>query len=197
MLGDLNDVLTDNTPNNVFQNFIDDTGNYMIVDMDIATGSSSNWSYPGWPSHLDHIFITSELFTEYSSPASDIQVIKVDNFIQGGWSAYDANISDHRPVALKIDINVAPVSQRELATRGPVLQVYPNPSKGLITINIEDSELDRIDVYNATGCLVFSKSVTKNPFDIDLNQVGVSGLYLIQFYTRENSIIGHRKIILK
>ena len=32
--------------------------------MDIAYSSSSNWSYPSWPSHLDHILLTNELFDE-------------------------------------------------------------------------------------------------------------------------------------
>ena len=57
LLGDLNDILTDSPQNNIFNSFINDTTNYLFVDMDIAINSSSNWSYPSWPSHLDHILI--------------------------------------------------------------------------------------------------------------------------------------------
>ena len=36
LLGDLNDILTDNPQNNVFNSFINDSTNYVFVDMDIA-----------------------------------------------------------------------------------------------------------------------------------------------------------------
>ena len=101
VLGDLNDILTDVLANNVFQMFINDTENYLFVDMEIAEGSSADWSYPTWPSHLDHILITNELFDELDN--SDIQTIKIDEYLDGGWNEYDQNISDHRPVALKLD----------------------------------------------------------------------------------------------
>ncbi|SVB40002.1 uncharacterized protein METZ01_LOCUS192856, partial [marine metagenome] len=58
VLGDLNDILTDALENNVFQMIINDSENYLFADMEIAEGSSADWSYPTWPSHLDHILIT-------------------------------------------------------------------------------------------------------------------------------------------
>jgi len=105
ILGDLNDILTDNPENNVFQMILNDTENYLFADMDIAQGTSSGWSYPTWPSHIDHILITNELFDEFENNSSDIQTIKIDDYFEGGWSAYDQNVSDHRPVALKLLFN--------------------------------------------------------------------------------------------
>ena len=103
VLGDLNDILTDAVANNVFQMIINDTENYLFADMEIAEGSSADWSYPTWPSHLDHILITNELFDELDN--SDIQTIKIDEYLDGGWNEYDQNISDHRPVAIKFNFN--------------------------------------------------------------------------------------------
>ena len=54
VLGDFNDEIVDAT-DNVFQNFIDDADNFEFATMDIASGPSSGWSYPSWPSHLDQI----------------------------------------------------------------------------------------------------------------------------------------------
>ena len=105
ILGDLNDILTDNPENNVFQMILNDTENYLFADMDIAQGTSSGWSYPTWPSHIDHILITNELFDEFENNSSDIQTIKIDDYFDGGWYAYDQNVSDHRPVALKLLFN--------------------------------------------------------------------------------------------
>ena len=62
VLGDLNDDLSDNPENNVFQLILNDTENYLFADIEIANGNNSEWSYPTWPSHLDHILITNELF---------------------------------------------------------------------------------------------------------------------------------------
>ena len=104
LLGDLNDNLTDDVENNVFQSFIDDSNNYEFADMQIAQGSSSEWSYPSWPSHLDHILISNELFEYFQNPNSLVSVIKIDDYM-GGWNNYDDNVSDHRPVGIKLDFN--------------------------------------------------------------------------------------------
>ncbi|MDA8858065.1 endonuclease/exonuclease/phosphatase family protein [Flavobacteriales bacterium] len=102
LLGDLNDEIIDNTANNVFQDFINDNTNYLFTDMFIAEGNSIDWSYPTWPSHLDHILITNELFADFQNFNSFVSVIRIDDYM-GSWSNYENNISDHRPIGLKLD----------------------------------------------------------------------------------------------
>ena len=75
---------------------------YSFSDMEIAEGSSVYWSYPSWPSHLDHILITNELFDEFILEDSDVQTLCVDDILDGGWSEFDDRVSDHRPVGLKL-----------------------------------------------------------------------------------------------
>ena len=65
---------------NVFDIFIKDDGNYQFVDMGIAFGSSENWSYPTWPSHLDHILISNELFDDFENPGSKVETIHIENY---------------------------------------------------------------------------------------------------------------------
>tara|TARA_B100000902_G_scaffold391664_1_gene442696 strand:- start:935 stop:1960 length:1026 start_codon:yes stop_codon:yes gene_type:complete len=101
LLGDLNDEIIDNTANNVFQDFINDNTNYLFTDMQIAQGNSIDWSYPTWPSHLDHIIITNELFADFQNFNSLVSVIRIDDYV-GTWSNYENNISDHRPIGLKL-----------------------------------------------------------------------------------------------
>ena len=105
VLGDLNDDIAESSPNNVFQLILDDP-NYQFADFEIANGNSSNWSFPNWPSHLDHILITDELFDEFDN--SEVQTVKLDQYMSGGWNQYDQNISDHRPVFMKITPNLIP-----------------------------------------------------------------------------------------
>jgi len=105
LLGDFNDELNDTDSTNVFKIFINNPDKYKFVDMNIAYGSSANWSYPGWPSHLDHILITNELFDEFENSRSTVQTIHIEDYFEGGWNEYDNYISDHRPVALSLKFN--------------------------------------------------------------------------------------------
>jgi len=100
VIGDMNDELDDPVSSNVFQGFIDDEENYCWSDWEIAFGDNDNWSYPGWPSHLDHILITNELFDNYQ--VEEVFTVKPELYIEGGWSGYDSNLSDHRPVGIRI-----------------------------------------------------------------------------------------------
>ena len=103
VLGDLNDDIAEPQINNVFQLIINDP-NYEFVDYQIALGSSSDWSFPNWPSHLDHILVSDELFDELAY--SQVETIKLDQYIDGGWNEYDYNISDHRPVFMQLAQNM-------------------------------------------------------------------------------------------
>lgn len=95
ILGDLNDDITGtNEEDNVFWVFTDNPSNFVFADISIAMGSPLWWSYPSWPSHLDHIIISDELFGRLDSTA----VFKAD----ACYSLYPDVISDHRPVFTRL-----------------------------------------------------------------------------------------------
>tara|TARA_B100001123_G_C15279093_1_gene1013318 strand:- start:899 stop:1933 length:1035 start_codon:yes stop_codon:yes gene_type:complete len=100
ILGDLNDMISDNSSDNVFSGFLD-SNNFEFADYDIAFGPSSHWSYPTWPSHLDHIIITNELYSNYQS--TNVLTFEIDDYLSGGWNLYENYISDHRPVFMKYE----------------------------------------------------------------------------------------------
>jgi hypothetical protein len=64
----------------------------MFTDMAIAKGSLLWWSYPSYPSHIDHIMVTDELFSEIDT----VMVLKPEPC----YSSWSEMISDHRPVEL-------------------------------------------------------------------------------------------------
>ena len=72
------------------------------MDQNIATGSIKYWSFPNWPSHLDHILITNELFDEFGNSGSMVQTFRIEDYMNGGWDKYEQSISDHRPVGLRL-----------------------------------------------------------------------------------------------
>lgn len=86
VVGDWNDDIGDGP----FDNFLSDSENYLFADIDIANGSTSNWSYPSWPSHLDHILMSGELIDNFVSSETLTYV---------NTGGYQSNVSDHIPVA--------------------------------------------------------------------------------------------------
>lgn len=96
VLGDFNDEIVD-ASDNVFQNFIDDANNYEFATMEIAAGPDTEWSYPSWPSHIDQILITNELFDNEMST----QTLKLDQC----FSEFTNTVSDHRPVMIRLSTN--------------------------------------------------------------------------------------------
>lgn len=102
IVGDLNDEISDEPANNVFQDFIDDSDNWLFADMPIAQDLNALWSYPLWPSHLDHILINGHTFADFEAPESLIQVMPVHDVFEGGISDFDDQVSDHLPVVIRL-----------------------------------------------------------------------------------------------
>jgi len=146
VLGDLNDSLTDPYSSNVFLSFINDSQNYQFTDENIATGSSSYWSYPTWPSHIDHVLITNELFDEFNRPFSLCQTILAEEYLQGGWQEYDSVVSDHRPVGIRLqfDENETEIADHLLLSR---IVVTPDEAESISIINPTDEVINLSDYY--------------------------------------------------
>lgn len=94
VLGDYNEDITEPDGNGVFVNIKNDPANYKFADMTIAECSSAYWSYPSWPSQLDHILITNELFGK----VKDTRVLRLNEC----ESSYYSTVSDHRPVLMQL-----------------------------------------------------------------------------------------------
>ncbi|MFN2379698.1 MAG: endonuclease/exonuclease/phosphatase family protein [Bacteroidales bacterium] len=95
ILGDLNDEITGTTEeDNVFWIFADNPSSFAFADISVALGSALWWSYPSWPSHIDHIIISDELFDRLDYTT----VFKAD----ACYSLYPDIISDHRPVFARL-----------------------------------------------------------------------------------------------
>jgi hypothetical protein len=60
--------------------------------------------------------------------------------------------------------------------------VFPNPSKGFFTVEMNDAGVKRVKVLDVTGRLVLDRFVVENTFTVDL-QVQCKGVYLLQIET--------------
>lgn len=176
LLGDLNDNLTDEPPDNVFVSFLNNAEDYLFVDLEIAEDDNADWSYPTWPSHIDHILITDDLFNEFSNEGSDIQTITIDKYFDGGWHEYEQNVSDHRPVALKIKTD-AYLGYSKYSLMEPL--IYPNPCRNSLFLKNSNTDEVLVRIMNLTGEVV--KELVLKPGDesIDVGFVD-DGMYLLQ-----------------
>jgi endonuclease/exonuclease/phosphatase family metal-dependent hydrolase len=102
IVGDFNDELTDAPQNNVFQNFFDAPDQWLFTDLPIAHDSGGQWSYPSWPSHIDHVLINAGVFEDFAAPEATIRVLPLQSYLGGGWSQYNEEITDHLPVLLRL-----------------------------------------------------------------------------------------------
>jgi len=198
LLGDLNDNIADATQNNVFQMFIDDPDNYLFTDMEIALGDISEWSYPTWPSHLDHILITNDLFYEFENENSEIKTIKIDEYLSGGWSEYDANISDHRPVALKLLMDES-LDVSDFVMPEPLFSNTPNPFSTETLFSFEATNgLKEIKIFNVTGQEVASINIPNGQTSILWNaQEFSSGFYFAQLLSNNKPVTITKLVLMK
>ncbi len=87
VIGDFNDDILNGSP---FTNFINDSNDYFFADKSIADGATSGWSFPNFPSHIDHILCTNDLIDNYV----DVHTLQ----LTGCFSNYNGVVSDHLPV---------------------------------------------------------------------------------------------------
>ena len=177
ILGDLNDLLTDEAPNNVFQMYLDDSANFAFADMKIANGNATNWSYPNWPSHLDHILVTNELFPLINTNATNVSTIRLDDYFSGGFNSYDYHVSDHRPVGIKLDFNALQISN---PSDTPIFTLWPNPTTGAFNINLSKTNVSHlIEIFDTKGRLVYKESASALAI-LNLNLSLNKGVYLVK-----------------
>ena len=195
LLGDLNDDISETAQNNVFQMFIEDAGNYLFADYEIATGTSANWSFPNWPSHLDHVLITNELFSEFENEESEVKTIKIDDYLSG-WSEYDQNISDHRPVALKLNMDVG-LSVNDINDNDAIFWNTPNPFKTQTVFKLNDlAEDQKIEIYTAVGQKITTLYKLFGLNTITWNAENfTNGIYIAKLIIN-NQQVGSKKLVL-
>lgn len=104
LLGDLNDLLMDPPEHNVFQVFLDDPDSYRFADYELAgSANQSSWSWK-LQSHLDHILVTDELFPALEREDAEVRTLRLDRELDGGFTEYVDNLSDHFPVGARLKL---------------------------------------------------------------------------------------------
>ena len=196
VLGDMNDEITDRDQDNVFSTFLSKPDEYTFADMRIAESSSSGWSYPDWPSHLDHILISNELFEQLEQDGSSCEVIRLDDHFYGGFNEYETKVSDHRPVGIRI--KAEPQGIFSISSTPLTLENSPNPiTKNTIFTFPAQTSNGQIRIFNSTGILVESITIDKNTNSYHWHpQEKVDGLFYSQLIVNEKVVATGKLLLL-
>lgn len=181
LLGDLNDEIQEPIAQNVFQQFIQDSTDYKFVDLTIANTSPQDWSYPRWPSHLDHILINQGLYYAYNQPETEVRCFSIDEYLPGGLAEYEQKISDHRPVGLKIKtkkvLGLNTVSENSTTDK---LRLYPNPAQDYIILDFAE-DIQQYEILDAFGRICERKVIENSAKILKIDLLGFSqGVYFIR-----------------
>ncbi len=136
------------------------------------------------------------MFYEFENTSSDIQTIKIDEYLTGGWSEYDENISDHRPVAIKLLID-GNLNVTDFTKPNSSFLNYPNPFSSETIFSFKTTTgLNEIEIYNLNGQKVISLNILKGQSSIILNaKKFLNGIYIAKLLSN-NNIIATRKLVL-
>ena len=81
------------------------------------------------------------------------------------------------------------------------IQVYPNPSQGIISIKADNPKLTEsgysIKITNTLGKSVYESTLPKQESIIQLSEILAKGIYFVQLTDSQNRITGIQKIILE
>ena len=126
-----------------------------------------------------------------------VEAIPDEGFDFLGWSTFDGEfISIENPYSFTLteDLHLLAyfgwndgIDDNELMK----ISVYPNPTSGMFIVESED--IEKIEVYNAMGQLIFTKTVSDDSVEIDLSNAA-NGMYLLRVKLNERPTI-ERNII--
>ena len=106
ILGDLNDLITDDAANNVFAPWLDRPDDFRFADQAVASGPAAGWSWGPGRSHLDHLLVTDELFGALTASGASCRTLRLDRDLDGG--DFTSKMSDHAPVVLVLPGSALP-----------------------------------------------------------------------------------------
>lgn len=143
--------------------------------------------------------ISQSADTLYSTLAPNYQWFYNSNLINGAAASF-YRFSQNGVYTVQTDSNGCSNTSAPFTANLPTgisslsnyqISVFPNPSKGKITVNSID-EITSIQLYNVTGVLVYDKQLENKTADLSLELK--SGIYFLHVFTNDGTTI--KKIVI-
>ena len=68
------------------------------------------------------------------------------------------------------------------------VEIYPNPTSGLITIDLHKNKVDKLEIFDVVGKLQYSKVKVNNVTKLNLAKLN-KGIYFIKLVNKDNSSV--------
>lgn len=117
---------------------------------------------------------------------------------------FHGNIDDVRIYNRALDVNeilalcnegVVSIEEQKEA---PSMQIYPNPTNSIVTVNIENKESVngyKIEINNLLGQTVYTNSINSTNNSIDLSGLGNKGVYFVKVLDENNNVVDVQKVV--
>jgi exonuclease III len=163
ILGDYNDEITDPESNNSLWPLVNSNS------VEFTTESIANIdyysTYPSWPSFIDHISVSEQLFDEMVG--SSIKTIRIDDYT--GYTNFQNNFSDHRPVIWSFSLD-----EIDVPTGLVINEIMQNPSA------VSDTYGEWIEVTNIGNEVINLDGLILHEDGSESHTINVSGgLFLL------------------
>lgn len=97
---------------------------------------------------------------------------------------------------LTVDGNDGTLGLEDIDIDYSKINMYPNPSKGILNINLHEKRYQSLNIFNSTGVLVYSKELNnESKLEINVGDVLKAGIYMISL--QSNDSISTKKLIIK
>jgi concanavalin A-like lectin/glucanase superfamily protein/type IX secretion system substrate protein len=117
---------------------------------------------------------------------------------------FHGNIDDVRIYNRALDVNEIlalcneGVVSIEEQKESPSMQIYPNPTNSIVTVNIENKESVngyKIEINNLLGQTVYTNSINSTNNSIDLSGLGNKGVYFVKVLDENNNVVDVQKVV--
>ena len=166
--------------------------NYSIVNDNVFI----QWSNPGGNNsaflnknlEIINMFSFNILDNKHFKLDNEKNLIKVSNYGNGIYQ--EPSFSWRRGLLSKYSFSsTLSVEEEKSFNNNDLLNIFPNPTKNLFTINLKNNTFKKVNIYAINGQLLHTS------FSNIINLKNYSnGLYLLKIYTLENTIINSKII---
>ena len=166
--------------------------NYSIVNDNVFI----QWSNPGGNNsaflnknlEIINMFSFNILDNKHFKLDNEKNLIKVSNYGNGIYQ--EPSFSWRRGLLSKYSFSsTLSVEEEKSFNNNDLLNIFPNPTKNLFTINLKNNTFKKVNIYAINGQLLHTSFSNR----INLKNYS-NGLYLLKIYTLENTIINSKII---
>ncbi|WP_178984867.1 T9SS type A sorting domain-containing protein [Winogradskyella helgolandensis] len=153
------------------------------------TWRSDDQGFP--PGKLDYIIFSDYTLTAEKSFVLQTEVMPSDRLAEYNLNEFNTiNASDHFPVVTDFSIHDNLNTEQFQLTDSTI---YPNPTTGVITIDLKALNTYQIQVLNTLGHVVLTKHIAATSTELNVAPLP-SGLYIISIQNSEGHHVIHKLI---